>query len=131
MTDPLADLADTPLVTLLASVDNALRNGSDMSNANLAFELLCDRLGVDRDALVFDPKWSTTPEPPKTPCPEGFHWIGQSFACCDQCTLPAWEHEGMAVPSRRNSPFDVGGWVLKPWGPGERESCKAKWGGGS
>jgi hypothetical protein len=125
--DPLTDLADTPLETLLASVDNALTTGSDMNNANLAFLLLCDRLGVDRDALVFDRSWSTRPVPPvKTPCPEGFHWIGQSFAVCDKCALPAWEHEGVSTPARDN-PFDNGGWVLRPWAPGEREACRAKW----
>lgn len=42
----------------LAAIDNALRNGSYMTGANLAFRYLCDRLGVDREALVFDPQWS-------------------------------------------------------------------------
>lgn len=43
----------------LAAIDNALRNGSYMTGANVAFSNLCDRLGVDRDTLVFDPRWST------------------------------------------------------------------------
>jgi hypothetical protein len=51
----LERLADQDVVDMLASVDNALRNGSAMNNANLAFELLCERLGVDRDRLVFEP----------------------------------------------------------------------------
>lgn len=72
MTDPLADLSDTPLETLLASVDNTLRGGSHMTNANLAFLLLCDRLGVDREALSFDPKWSTKHLPPDPGGPVGF-----------------------------------------------------------
>lgn len=72
MTDPLADLAGTPLESLLASVDNALTTGSRMNNANLAFLLLCDRLGVDRDALVFDPTWSTRRLPPDPGGPIGF-----------------------------------------------------------
>jgi hypothetical protein len=46
------------LTTLLAAVDNALRNGSYMTGANLAFGLLCERLGVDRDGLQFDPLWA-------------------------------------------------------------------------
>lgn len=50
--------ADLPLI--LAAVDNALRNGSYMTGANLAFEMLCDRLGVDRDRLVFRPGWAAT-----------------------------------------------------------------------
>ena len=46
------------LPVLLAAVDNALRNGSYMTGANVAFNRLCDRLGVDRDGLVFRPDWA-------------------------------------------------------------------------
>lgn len=54
---------------VLAAIDNALLHGSYMTGANLAFDLLCERLGVEREALVFDPLWmrhntgplSTTP----------------------------------------------------------------------
>lgn len=48
-----------------AAVDNALRNGSYMTGANYAFNLLCDpHLGVDRDALEFRPDWiHREPEP--------------------------------------------------------------------
>ncbi|MFI2663359.1 hypothetical protein [Micromonospora carbonacea] len=56
--DPAAGRAD--LLPMLAAVDNALRNGSHMTGGNLAFELLCDRLGVDRDRLVFRPDWAAT-----------------------------------------------------------------------
>lgn len=43
---------------LLAAIDNALRNGSYMTGANLAFEYLCDDLGIDREALPpFEPRW--------------------------------------------------------------------------
>lgn len=45
------------LRTLLGIVDNALRNGSDMNKANLAFEHLCDELGVTRDELEHHPDW--------------------------------------------------------------------------
>lgn len=38
--------------TLLAPIDNALRNGSYMTKANLALELLCEQVGVDRDGLA-------------------------------------------------------------------------------
>lgn len=76
------------------------------------------------------PKPAPPPEPPKVPCPEGFHWLGQSFAHCDKCGLPAWEHEGTAslpVDRALKSPYDDTRWVLKPWEPGEREACRAKW----
>lgn len=46
--------ATDDLLALLGSIDNGLRNGSSMTNANLAFQLLCERLGVDRGALSFD-----------------------------------------------------------------------------
>lgn len=88
-----------------------------------------DRSTMLRDLVMSAPLWSlewTSPEPaPRTPCPEGFHWIGQSFACCDGCGLPAWDHEGIATPDR-DSPV-AHGWKLKPWAPGEREACRAKW----
>jgi len=41
---------------LLSAIDNALRNGSYMTKANLAFDLLCEELGADRgDLPAFDP----------------------------------------------------------------------------
>ncbi|MGI5247587.1 hypothetical protein [Dactylosporangium sp. CA-139066] len=52
----LERLADQDVLDMLGSIDNALRNGSHMTNANLAFLLLCERLGVDRDRLVFNPQ---------------------------------------------------------------------------
>ena len=68
-------------------------------------------------------------ESPK-PCTEGFHWIGQSFTHCDRCGIPAWEHEGIAVPNRAmRSPLDPVEFVLRPWKPGEREACRRKWEG--
>jgi hypothetical protein len=51
----LERLTDQDVLDMLGSIDNALRNGSNMNNANLAFELLCERLGVDRDRLLFIP----------------------------------------------------------------------------
>lgn len=36
---------------MLESIDDALRNGRNMTRANLAFEYLCDRYGQDRRQL--------------------------------------------------------------------------------
>lgn len=48
-----------PVPVLLAAIANALRNGSHMTNANLAFAYLCDALGIGEDDLPpFDPSWS-------------------------------------------------------------------------
>ena len=61
-------------------------------------------------------------------CAEGFHWIGQSFASCENCGKPAWEHAGMhALGDPAANPFAEGGWRLEPWQPGEAERIKAKW----
>jgi hypothetical protein len=51
----LERLTDQDVLDMLGSIDNALRNGSSMNNANLAFELLCERLDVDRERLQFAP----------------------------------------------------------------------------
>lgn len=55
-------------------------------------------------------------ETTRTPCVDGFHWLGQSFATCDLCGQPAWEHAGMHTPAG-----------LQPWKDGEAEACRAKW----
>lgn len=69
--------------------------------------------------------------PARTPCPEGFHWIGQSFVQCEKCGLPAWEHAGIAEPNP-DDPFTPSGtWTLRPWKPGQREACRALWVGPS
>lgn len=55
--DPEAPPSRIP--TLLASIDNALRNGSYMTGANLALDMLCDELKVNRTELPpFDPRWA-------------------------------------------------------------------------
>lgn len=67
------------------------------------------------------------PEPGSQPCAEGFHWIGQSFAHCDKCGLPAWDHAGTAGLPPGAGPFGRPDWVLKPYADGEAERIKAKW----
>ena len=66
-------------------------------------------------------------EPAPADCP-GFRWIGQSFASCDGCGKPAWEHEGEMRLREGAGPFGGDGdWELRPWGPGEAEAIKRKW----
>jgi hypothetical protein len=63
-------------------------------------------------------------------CP-GFKWIGQSFATCDGCGKPAWEHEGemrLRKGAKLVSAGSEGDWELRPWKPGEAEAIKRKWG---
>ncbi|MDQ0376540.1 hypothetical protein [Amycolatopsis thermophila] len=83
---------------------------------------------------VFVGPWR--PAPPDTaaapaegkpqPCADGFHWVGQSFDTCERCGLPAWEHAGEARLAD-GSPFTDGGFVLRPWEPGEADAIRRKW----
>lgn len=85
-----------------------------------------------RRSTVNDAPEQATQPAVKVPCPEGFHWVGQSFRHCAECGLPAWDHAGEArLPERVSTDFLFAsadpGWVLKPWRPGERASCFRKW----
>jgi hypothetical protein len=60
------------------------------------------------------------------PVCEGFVWIGQSFATCDRCGQPAWDHEGEEVAVEGAGPFGTGR-VVRPWKPGVAEAIRAKW----
>lgn len=56
----------------------------------------------------------------KKPCPEGFHWIRQSWDSCGSCGLPAKAYAGLAVPkSRKELPFGKVEWKVDPWKPGD------------
>jgi hypothetical protein len=77
-------------------------------------------------SLLPEPDAAPTPEPD---CP-GFQWIGQSFATCDRCGKPAWEHES-EMRLREGAKLAIGGawdWELRPWKPGEAEAIKRRWG---
>lgn len=67
---------------------------------------------------------------PREPC-RGFRWIGQSFASCDGCGKPAWEHEGL-LRLREGAVAIFGGseddYEVQPWKPGEAEAIERKWG---
>ena len=58
---------------------------------------------------------------------EGFQWIGQSFATCDRCGQPAWNHTGQDVPVKGAGLFDHRR-TVRPWEPGEADAIRAKWG---
>lgn len=59
----------------------------------------------------------------------GFRWIGQSFASCDGCGRPAWEHEGVMRlrDGASLSGIDADIWELRPWEPGEADAIRQKW----
>lgn len=58
---------------------------------------------------------------------EGFRWIGQSFATCDRCGQPAWDHVGEEISAEGAGPFD-NRWTVRPWEPGQADRIRAKWG---
>jgi len=60
------------------------------------------------------------------PVCQGFVWIGQSFATCDRCGQPAWEHAGEEVPVEGAGPFDNRR-TVRPWKPGQADAIRAKW----
>lgn len=77
-------------------------------------------------------RWAAHPDPETTEIPAcpGFLWIGQSFATCDGCGKPAWEHAGEMRLREGAALFGGSGadWELRPWKPGEAEAIKRKWG---
>lgn len=68
-----------------------------------------------------------TNETEAPPVCEGFRWIGQSFAICDRCGQPAWEHVGEEIPVEGAGPFDNRR-TVRPWEPGQADRIRAKWG---
>ncbi|WP_175438093.1 hypothetical protein [Streptomyces sp. SGAir0924] len=76
---------------------------------------------------VADETAATETQPPAAPvvC-EGFVWIGQSFATCDRCGQPAWEHDGQDVAVEGAGPFDPRR-TVRPWEPGQADAIRAKW----
>ncbi|MDX3637803.1 hypothetical protein PV728_48045 [Streptomyces europaeiscabiei] len=80
---------------------------------------------VDADLAAEAPHTATPDEEP--PVCEGFVWIGQSFATCDRCGQPAWDHEGEEVAAEGAGPFDNRR-TVRPWKPGQADAIRAKWG---
>lgn len=80
------------------------------------------RLILESARERFTPK----PDAPKPEC-DGFHWIGQPFYCCDNCSRPAWEHEGMHVFDPGSGPFGFDPGRTEPWEPGEADKIRQKW----
>jgi hypothetical protein len=110
--------------------DLAKRHGVTTERIADALDVLKIRQGIPTQIPAVpwheDPP-KPEPVPGRTPCSNGFHWIGQSFAWCDRCGLPAWEHAGMAKLPDGASPFGNAEFILDPWKPGQAEACRQKW----
>jgi hypothetical protein len=64
---------------------------------------------------------------PGVPC-RGFQWFGQSFASCDRCGLPYWEHTHYERIRRGANLFDLDAFELVLIMPDAAARCKAEWG---
>lgn len=86
-----------------------------------------DALKVLRGERTYISLTAPAPEPPEL-C-RGFRWVGQSFASCDRCGRPAWEHQG-EERVREGATVLLGddAFEVRPWKPGEAEAIRAKWG---
>ncbi|SOD80065.1 hypothetical protein SAMN06272781_6850 [Streptomyces sp. 1222.2] len=81
---------------------------------------------VDRVAAETPPAETGPAAAEAPPVCEGFVWIGQSFATCDRCGQPAWDHAGEEVPVEDAGPFDTRR-TVRPWKPGQAAAIRAKW----
>jgi hypothetical protein len=59
---------------------------------------------------------------------DGFRWLGQSFAHCDGCGKPYWEHTHDLQVRRDAGPFDPDALVRVPITPEQAEACRRRWG---
>lgn len=69
------------------------------------------------------PKVTPKPEPCK-----GFQWVGQSFANCNECGEPFWEHTHDARLKPGAGPFDDDGFEYVPIADAVKAAVKANWG---
>jgi hypothetical protein len=58
--------------------------------------------------------------------PHGFRWVGQSFASCDGCGQPYWEHDYDERPGPGSRPFNAR-WVYVPITDEQKAAVKARW----
>jgi len=84
-------------------------------------EIPVDETPSSTDESVVEPMpgWDT---PIQSSC-DTFAWIGQSFACCERCSRPFWEHSYDEVPG--DIPF--GEMKKRLITAEEKAKCRAKW----
>lgn len=102
------------------------RDSADFPGAIRGARLIEDELRRRAE----DAQQNETADSDETEAPpvcEGFVWIGQSFAICDRCGQPAWEHVGEEVPIEGAGLFDNRR-TVRPWEPGQADRIRAKWG---
>lgn len=58
---------------------------------------------------------------------KGFRWVGQTFASCENCGQPYWEHTHDEQMRKDAGPFDDDPWVYVPITGEQKAACKARW----
>ncbi|MFK0182351.1 hypothetical protein ACIQVR_41075 [Streptomyces xanthochromogenes] len=99
----------------------AVHDGEDFCNG---IDFAADLLRRMADEAQ-QPEAEAVPAEAPSVC-EGFQWIGQSFATCDRCDQPAWDHVGEDVPVEGASLSDERR-TVRPWKPGQADAIRAKW----
>lgn len=59
---------------------------------------------------------------------KGFQWVGQSFASCDGCGQPFWEHTYDTRVKHGAGPFDDDPFEYVLITDKQKAACRAKWG---
>lgn len=72
-----------------------------------------------------------TAEPESGPDCKGFQWVGQTFASCDGCGKPFWEHEFDTRAKPGSGPFDDEPFDYVPISDEQKAATRAKWEGRS
>lgn len=126
-------LADAPAVlppaadraAVLRELEERYR-GHARDSVHPDFRAAYSAVANDLSRLADEEQQAETQAPEPPPVCEGFRWIGQSFATCDRCGQPAWDHAGEEVPVEGAGPFDTRR-TVRPWKPGEADAIRAKW----
>jgi hypothetical protein len=92
-----------------------------------AEQLLRDLTAAVRDRKRSEGVIGARPREPEKPC-AGFQWIGQSFASCDRCGKPYWEHTHEERLPEGARLFGSKPMELVPISPERAALCKRKWG---
>ena len=80
-----------------------------------------------RVALGVQPEPDELRAPEAAKACEGFRWIGQSFASCDGCGQPYWEHTHDVQQRPDVGPFAHDAQILVPITPEQADACRRKW----
>ena len=58
---------------------------------------------------------------------KGFQWVGQTFASCDRCGQPYWEHTHDSRMREGPGVLDADPWEYVPITDEQKAACKARW----